>query len=92
MVQGTGTRGQIPGEPTTTIRDFGVVAMEDRTFSASVSFDDGQYGPTETTNTTGGVSGDGRALPATGGAAFAILLAGGALMAVGGILARRLSR
>ena len=89
IVQGTGTQGQVPGEPTITIKDFGVVAMEDRTFSASVSFDAGQDGPTAT---PGSGSGDDRALPATGGSAFAILLAGGALMAVGGILARRLSR
>ena len=54
IVQGTGTQGQIPGEPVTVIRDFGVVPMEDWTFSASVSFDGGQYGPTETTDTTGG--------------------------------------
>jgi len=89
IVQGTGTRGQIPGEPTITIKDFGVVTMEDRTFSANVSFDDGQDDPTAT---PGSGSGDDRALPATGGAALAILLAGGALMAVAGILTRRLSR
>ena len=88
-VQGTGTQGQIPGEPVTVIRDFGVVPMEDRTFSTSVSFDGGQYDPTAT---PGSGSGGDRALPATGGAALAILLAGGALMALGGILARRLSR
>jgi len=89
IVQGTGTQGQIPGEPVTVIRDFGVVPMEDRTFSASVSFDGGQYGPTETANTTGGGSG-GRALPATGGAALA-LLAVGVLLAAFGLLARRLA-
>ena len=88
IVQGTGTQGQIPGEPVTVIRDFGVVPMEDRTFSASVSFDGGQYGPTETTDTTGG--GSGRALPATGGAALA-LLAVGVLLAASGLLARRLA-
>ncbi len=88
-MQGTGTQGQVSGEPTFTIKDFGVVAMEDRTFSASVSFDAGQDGPTATPSSG---SGDDRALPATGGSALAILLAGGALMAVGGILARRLCR
>lgn len=38
MVQGTGMQGQVPGEPVDVIEDFGVVPMEDRTFSASVSF------------------------------------------------------
>jgi len=90
IVQGTGTQGQIPGEPVTVIRDFGVVPMEDRTFSASVSFDGGQYGPTETADTTGEGSGGGRALPATGGAALA-LLAVGVLLAAFGLLTRRLA-
>lgn len=86
IVQGTGTQGQIPGEPSTVIKDFGVVSMEDLTFSASVSFEDG------TTLTPGTSDGEGTALPATGGAALGALLAGGALLAFGGILARRLSR
>ena len=38
IVQGTGTQGQVPGEPVSVIQDFGVVAMEDRTFSAEVYF------------------------------------------------------
>jgi len=89
IVQGTGTQGRIPGEPTTVVRDFGVVPMEDRTFSASVSFEGGQYGVTPTPGTSGG---DGNALPATGGAALGAFIAGGALLAAGGILARRLAR
>lgn len=89
IVQGTGTQGRIPGEPSSMIKDFGVVPMEDRTFSASVSFEGGQYGATPAPGTSGG---EGNTLPATGGAALlGAFLAGGALLAVGGILARRLS-
>lgn len=47
IVQGTGTQGSIPGAPITVIRDFGVVPMNDQTFSADVSFpDDGDPGDT----------------------------------------------
>ncbi len=88
IVQGAGTQGQIPGEPITVIRDFGVVPVEDRTFSASISFEGGQYGPT---TTPGPDDGQGGALPATGGAALGAFLAGGVLLAAGGILARRLA-
>lgn len=89
IVQGTGTQGRIPGEPSSAIRDFGVVPMEDRTFSANVSFEGGQPGTTPTPGTSGG---EGISLPATGGAAFGAFMAGGALLAAGGILARRLAR
>ena len=85
IVQGTGVRGRIPGQPITVISDFGVVPMEDRTFSASVSFQNGQYGPT---GTTGGA---GRVLPDSGGVALT-LLAGGALLAACGLLVRRLAK
>ena len=72
------------------IKDFGTVPIDgDKTFSASVSFEGGQYGPTGTADT--GSGGDGRALPNTGGAALS-LLAGGALLAACGLLARRLAR
>jgi hypothetical protein len=88
IVQGTGTQGQIAGEPVTVIQNFGVVPMEDRTFSADVSFDDGgQNGPLTSSGTS---DGEGRALPATGGAAL-VLLVGGALLICSGLLAHRVS-
>ena len=89
IVQGTGVQGRIPGQPVTVIRDFGAVAMEDRTFRASVSFEDGQYGQTPSGATRPG--GRGGVLPDTGGGAL-LLLAGGALLASGGLLTRRLVR
>lgn len=79
IVQGAGVQGSRPGEPVTVIQDFGIVPVEDRTFSATVSFADGVPG------TPGG------ALPDTGGAAL-LFLAGGALVAVVGLLAYRAIR
>lgn len=100
IVQGTGTEklmtGLYPGEPITVIKDFGAPEVEgDKTFSASVSFDESsttgdQYatepvaannseGPDMLPN-TGGTS-----LPALG--ALALLLAG-----VGRLLSRSLVR
>jgi hypothetical protein len=111
MVQGTGTQGSDkcdflrPGEPTSVIRDFGPVRIEDQTLSASVSFDEDRGG-----NTTPG-SGDGTSdeggsdggplvsttsgirslLSGTGGAATLALIGAGILLA-GGLLIRRLFR
>ena len=102
IVQGTGTSGEIPGQPITTIRDFGTVPMNDRTFSATVSFEDGTPDPT---NPGTGVDGNGTVeeadevsdpsgsgtgvLPNTGGPLPALLGASIALVA-GGLLARRI--
>ena len=54
IVQGTGTQGSIPGAPITVIRDFGVVPMNDQTFSASASFPDdgGGSDPDDTVEVT----------------------------------------
>ena len=82
IVQGTGTQGSIPGEPITIIKDFGVVPMNDQTFSARVSYE----------NSDGsGSDSKARELPKTGGAALAMLGAG-ALVLAGGLLVRRVNR
>jgi hypothetical protein len=83
-VQGTGTAGggsfaNHPGQPITVIKDFGTVLMDgDKTFSASVSFEDqstgdqyGEEGPLPA------------ALPSTGGLALAALGAGVLAIAAG---------
>lgn len=59
MVQGTGqgsdeSDSPRPGEPTRVVRDFGPVRIEDKTLSASVSFEGDRGG-----NTTADYSGDG---------------------------------
>lgn len=83
IVQGTGTRsvpaGTLPGEPTSVVRDFGVVPMEaENIFSASVSFCDG---------TTPGTP----QLPDTGGP-LPVAAAIGAMLLAGGLIARKIYR
>jgi hypothetical protein len=111
MVQGTGTQGSDesgslrPGKPTSVIEDFGPVRAEDRTLSASVSFEEDR-GDNTTPGPSGGTSGgDGSddgllggavnsirgLLPGTGGAAILALIGAGFLLA-GGLLTRRLFR
>ena len=64
MVQGTGTQGPDvsgslrPGEPTLAIEDFGLVRIEDKTLSASVSFEKDREGTTSG-NSSDGSSGGG---------------------------------
>jgi hypothetical protein len=111
MVQGTGTLASDesdflrPGEPTSVIRDFGPVRIEDQTLSASVSFDEDRGGNTtpgsgEGTSDEGGsddgllgstASGIRSLLPGAGGGATLALIGAGILLA-GGLLIRRLFR
>jgi len=112
MVQGTGTQdpdesdSPRPGKPTSVIEDSGPVRIEDKTLSASVSFEEDRGG-----NTTADYSGDGSSdgggsdngflgsaasgirglLPGTGGGAILALIGAGILLA-GGLLIRRLFR
>jgi hypothetical protein len=64
MIQGTGTQGPDesgpprPGEPTHVIEDFGPVRIEDKTLSASVSFEEDREGTT-TADSGDGSSGSG---------------------------------
>ncbi len=96
IVQGTGTRsvpaGTLPGEPTSVVRDFGVVPMEaENTFSAGVSFCNGG-GSNGGDGNGGGTTPSGTAqLPATGGV-LPIAGAIGAALLAGGLVARRLTR
>ena len=107
MVQGTGTQGPdesdspSPGEPTSVIEDFGPVRVEDKTLSASVSFEEDRGGNTTPDSGDGSGSDDGLLgsaasgirglLPGTGGAAILALIGAGILLA-GGLLIRRLFR
>lgn len=94
IIQGTGTlpsraMGVQPGEPVTTIQDFGVVPIEEgvNTFSASVSFDE----PAATTPESTTAPYDPKVLPNTGGLpllAFGV----GALLLAGTLLARGRTR
>lgn len=95
IVQSTGTRsagaGTLPGEPTSVVKDFGVVPMEvENTFSADASFcddgsDDGD-GVGGRPTPSGMVQ-----LPATGGV-LPVAGAVGALLLAGGLIARRFTR
>jgi hypothetical protein len=64
MIQGTGTQGPDesgplrPGEPTRVIEDFGPVRIEDKTLSASVSFEENRE-DTTTADSGDGSSGSG---------------------------------
>ena len=98
IVQGTGTRsvpaGTLPGEPTSAVRDFGVVPMEaENTFSASVSFCNGGGNGNGGDGNGGGrtTPSDPVQLPATGGV-LPIAGAIGAALLAGGLVARRLTR
>ena len=94
IAQGPTTRVTALGPEYRVIKDFGTVTIDgDKTFSAGVSFDGGRHGSTPTETGTSAGSGDGgdRVLPDTGGATL-VLLGAGALLAVGGLLARRLAR
>ena len=65
MVQGTGTQSPDesdsprPGEPTSVIEDFGPVRIEDKTLSASVSFEGDRGGNTTADYSSDGSSGGG---------------------------------
>jgi hypothetical protein len=99
IVQGTGTQesqvvGTSPGEPITTIKDFGEVTFEeDTTLRASVSFEGGGSGNEGAGGGfLGGAAGSvGDFLPTTGGTALAVLGVGIALVG-GGLLVRRIFR
>lgn len=74
IVQGTGTRscgefgGTCPGEPSSTIKDFGTVTLEDdETFSASVSFKDNKGGTTKPDPGNGGSNNGGSGGGGSGG-------------------------
>jgi len=97
IVQGTGTResqvvGTSPGDPITTLKDFGEVTFEeDTTLSASVSFEDGNGG----SGSDGSGSADGGIrgfLPSTGGGIALTVLGAGILLIGGGLAVRRLTR
>ena len=88
IVQGTGTRGSIPGEPSTVIKDFGAVPMNDQTFSASISYE--QSGGSGNSGSSGSGS-KARELPKTGGAAL-VILDTDTLLVASGLLARRANR
>jgi LPXTG-motif cell wall-anchored protein len=87
-------------QSTGVIKDFGLVRIDgDKTFSASVSFedDDGGANPGGTSN-GGSANGSGtgpggiRVLPATGGASLTVLGVMGTLLLASGLLVRRLVR
>ena len=84
------------GELVRVIDDFGLVSFEeDKTFSASISFDGSEppappLGGTTTSPVDGSATGL-RALPATGGGALTLIGSGALLIAVG-LLARRATR
>lgn len=98
MVQGTGSEGpdasrgfEIPGEPGSTIKNFGEVELnEDKTLAASVSFEDGNggIGGRFLSNAAGGAKG---LLPSTGGGAVLAALGAGMLLVSGGLLIRKMS-
>ena len=96
IVQGTGTResqvvGLYPGDPTTTLKDFGEVTFEaGTTLSANVSFEDGNGGSDNgDSNNGGGIRGF---LPSTGGGMALAVLGAGVLLISGGLLVHRLTR
>lgn len=114
MVQGTGTQGPDesdslrPGEPTSVIEDFGAVRIEDRTLSASVSFE-GDRGGTTTPNSGDDSSGSGSSGGSDGGllggvasgirgflsgtgGGAVLALLGAGILLTGGLLVRRLFR
>jgi hypothetical protein len=99
IVQGTGTQSTNeddsprPGEPTRVIEDFGLVQVEDKTLSASVSFEGDREGYT-TADPGNDDSGDiiESLLPGTGGGVVLAALGMAALLIVGGLLARRVTR
>ena len=112
IVQGTGTRsagaGTLPGEPTSVVKDFGVVAMEAvNAFPADASFcdgggsdDDGKGGPVGSGGTNGDEGGGVSHSGAAGGiktlpaTGGALLVAGlaGLALVAGGLVARRITR
>lgn len=101
IVQGTGTResqvvGPSPGEPISTIEDFGEVTFEeDTTLRASVSFESGSS--SESDGSGGGFLGNAAdsvrgLLPSTGGRAALAGLGVGILLILGGLAVRRIFR
>jgi len=104
IVQGTGTQNPDeddsphPGEPTRVIRDFGSVRVEDKTLSASVSFEGDREGSTTPDSTNGDSGNDDSGsiikglLLGTGGGVVLAAIGIAALLIAGGFLARRASR
>ena len=103
IVQGAGAQGPDesgslrPGEPIRVIKDFGPVRIEDKTLSASVSFEEDQESSTKAGSSSGGSDGGffGGAgdrikgfLSSTGGVALSVLGAG--ILLLGGLLIRRI--
>jgi hypothetical protein len=97
IVQGTGTResqvvGTSPGDPISTIEDFGEVTFEeDTTLSASISFEDGGSGD-DGSGDEGFGGGLRSLLPSTGGGMILTVLVTGALLILSGLLLRRIFR
>lgn len=95
IAQATPLNNDDPYAPlvSSTIKDFGMVQFdEDETFSATVSFKDGNGGSGNgggkfLSNIAGGAKG---LLPSTGGGEALTLLGGGALLIVGGLILRKL--
>ena len=96
IVQGPPTGSSALGPEFRVIKDFGSVELdEDKTLAASVSFcDGGDSGGSDgggSDNSSGGGSGM-KVLPATGGTTLPTVGLVGALLLVGGLLARRCAR
>ena len=113
-IQGTGTQGPDesdslrPGEPISVVKDLGAVRTEDRTLSASISFEEDQGDtttPDSSDDSSGSGSSDGSDDGLLGGVAsrmrgFLPIAGGGAVLALlgagilltGGLLVRRLFR
>lgn len=96
IVQGPPTGSSALGPEFRVIKDFGSVELdEDKTLAASVSFcdggDSGGSGGGGSDNSSGGGSGM-KVLPATGGTTLPTVGLVGALLLVGGLLARRCAR
>ena len=100
IVQGTGTResqvvGTSPGEPISTIEDFGEVTFEeDTTLKASVSF--GSSGGSDSGGSRGFFSNAAESvrglLPSTGGGAALAVLGIGVILILSGLVVRRIFR
>ncbi len=84
--------GAGPCNPTTVIKDFGIIPANDNTFRAQVNFGPGGSGSIGSGNSSGGGTGK---LPSTGGAIPGAIPALGlvsALLVGGGLLIRRVTR
>jgi hypothetical protein len=105
IVQGTGTResqvvGTSPGEPISTIEDFGEVTFEeDTTLKASISFgsSDGAGSGSSGSGSSSGFFGNAAEsvrglLPSTGGGAALAVLGVGVILILSGLVVRRIFR